>query len=87
MLALHLITFPDLLPCVQDKDTALDITLSRGVDPNVLDPSKCHLHPAIPATWPSQQHLLEYVAEVCLRPLCCVMRVCARGGPGRNPLA
>lgn len=37
--------------------------LSRGIDPLVLDPSKCHSHPDIPQEWPSRAQLMAYVEE------------------------
>eukprot|EP00897_Mesotaenium_endlicherianum_P009271 jgi/Mesen1/8372/ME000468S07806 len=40
-----------------------DITFSRGIDPNVLDPSKCHKHPEVPSAWPSRKALEAYVAR------------------------
>lgn len=49
---------------LQEPDTSLDITLSRGIDPNVADPTKCHPHPGVPTIWPSKRRLLEYVAQV-----------------------
>ena len=38
--------------------------LSRGIDPNVLDPSLCHSHPDVPDAWPSKEQLLEYLSQV-----------------------
>ena len=31
--------------------------LSRGIDPDVADPSKCHSHPEVPTRWPSHREL------------------------------
>lgn len=41
----------------------MDIMLSRGVDPNVLDPSQCHTHPEVPDEWPSQEEMQRYVVQ------------------------
>ena len=38
--------------------------MSRGIDPNVLDPSRCHAHPDVPPTWPSRGALTAYAADV-----------------------
>lgn len=40
-----------------------DVTFSRGIDPVVLDPSKCHSHPEVPPTWPSREEVIRYVAH------------------------
>ena len=37
--------------------TPLDEMLSRGIDPDVADPSKCHSHPEVPKRWPSRPEL------------------------------
>lgn len=44
--------------------SSMDIMFSRGIDPNVLEPSLCHDHPAVPDIWPSEAELKAYVAEV-----------------------
>ena len=38
--------------------------LSRGIDPDVTDPSKCHSHPEVPARWPSRAELQQYSDSV-----------------------
>jgi hypothetical protein len=68
----------------------MDIMLSRGIDPNVLDPTRCHSHPDVPATWPSKQELLDYVAQVRPGPFhwpACMHAQCmlARGHPASIP--
>ncbi|MCO5597245.1 hypothetical protein L7F22_051321 [Adiantum nelumboides] len=46
------------------KATEMDIMFSRGIDPSVLEPSKCHKHPRPPPEWPSREHLCAYVERV-----------------------
>lgn len=36
--------------------------MSRGIDPDVADPQRCHSHPDVPDTWPSRAELQAYVA-------------------------
>jgi len=60
----HLASFDKLKMLPNVPPSALDVTFSRGIDPDVEDPSKCHDHPAVPPTWPSKQQLLAYVADV-----------------------
>lgn len=38
----------------QEPPSELDQLFSRGMDPLVEDPSKCHDHPATPARWPDR---------------------------------
>jgi ergothioneine biosynthesis protein EgtB len=37
-----------------------DETFSRGIDPDVDDPTHCHDHPAAPDRWPSVEAVLRY---------------------------
>lgn len=37
---------------------------SRGIDPNVVDPSQCHSHPEVPQEWPSRGEIERYVTHV-----------------------
>lgn len=41
-----------------------DETFSRGIDPDVANPSKCHSHPDAPTEWPSKDKILAYVSMV-----------------------
>jgi dimethylhistidine N-methyltransferase len=59
----HVAAFSHLKLNPQQPPSALDTMLSRGIDPLVLDPSKCHSHPEVPQTWPTQEELATYVAE------------------------
>jgi hypothetical protein len=36
----------------------------RGVDPDVDDPTKCHDHSELPATWPALEDMLAYRERV-----------------------
>lgn len=38
------------------------MVLSRGIDPDLSGPSRCHAHPAPPPAWPSEAELRAYVA-------------------------
>ena len=55
---------------MQEEGSSLDLMLSRGIDPNVLDPSLCHSHPDVPDAWPSKELLLDYVAQVGWSGVC-----------------
>jgi ergothioneine biosynthesis protein EgtB len=37
-----------------------DELFSRGIDPDVDDPTHCHDHPEVPATWPAVPEVLAY---------------------------
>jgi ergothioneine biosynthesis protein EgtB len=41
-------------------DPAFDELFSRGIDPDVDDPTRCHDHPEVPATWPAVPEVLVY---------------------------
>jgi ergothioneine biosynthesis protein EgtB len=41
-------------------NAAFDDLFSRGIDPDVDDPSRCHDHPDVPARWPALGEVLEY---------------------------
>lgn len=34
---------------------------SRGIDPDMVDPTKCHSHPEVPPEWPSRADIESYV--------------------------
>ncbi|KAK2078002.1 hypothetical protein QBZ16_003870 [Prototheca wickerhamii] len=44
--------------------SALDETYSRGIDPSVADPTRCHAHPAPPPEWPGREEVTAYVRGV-----------------------
>lgn len=39
---------------------AFDELFSRGIDPDVEDPDRCHDHPDVPDRWPDPEAVLEY---------------------------
>jgi ergothioneine biosynthesis protein EgtB len=39
---------------------ALDEMFSRGIDPDVDDPTRCHDHPDVPERWPDLEDVLAY---------------------------
>ena len=39
---------------------ALDDMFSRGIDPDVDDPERCHDHPEVPERWPDLDTVLAY---------------------------
>src|SRR5712671_5005035 len=41
-------------------NAAFDELFSRGIDPDVDDPTHCHDHPDVPATWPAVPEVLAY---------------------------
>lgn len=60
----HVSAFAKLKLFGRDESSELDVMFSRGIDPCVLDPSKCHEHPKPPPEWPSREHLCAYVRRV-----------------------
>lgn len=60
----HVAAFARLKLLPKSMHQALDETFSRGIDPIVLDPSRCHHHPKTPVTWPSKDVLLQYIMQV-----------------------
>eukprot|EP00249_Psilotum_nudum_P030628 c43427_g1_i1 orf=292-2445(+) len=57
----HLIAFARLKLIPAQASLEYDDMFSRGIDPLVLDPSKCHCHPEIPDKWPSTESIVNYV--------------------------
>jgi len=58
---------------MQEEETGgYDVMFSRGIDPDVADPSKCHSHPEAPQKWPTQSQILQYVQQVPPLPCCFV---------------
>ena len=51
---------------LQEEMSQMDDTYSRGIDPNMADPSKCHSHPDVPPQWPPQPKVQAYVQQVCI---------------------
>ena len=41
-------------------NAAFDDLFSRGIDPDVDDPTRCHDHPDVPASWPAVGEVLAY---------------------------
>ena len=41
-------------------NAGFDDLFSRGIDPDVDDPSRCHDHPDVPSAWPSVPEVLAY---------------------------
>jgi len=39
---------------------AFDLLFSRGIDPDVDDPSHCHAHPEVPDQWPALEQVAGY---------------------------
>ena len=49
---------------VQDEQEPWDEMFSRGIDPDVMDPSKCHQHPDAPPEWPTKSEIAAYSLKV-----------------------
>lgn len=60
----HVAAFLRLKVAPSANPNPMDITFSRGIDPNVLDPSCCHAHPEVPNEWPSPTDLQTYVGSI-----------------------
>ncbi|KAL3696043.1 hypothetical protein R1sor_010119 [Riccia sorocarpa] len=56
----HLIAFTKIKLFPEEPVGEFDCMFSRGVDPNVLDPSECHSHPAVPEQWPERDAIVSY---------------------------
>ena len=54
---------------MQEEMSQMDDMYSRGIDPNMADPSKCHSHPDVPPQWPPQPNVQAYVQKVCIHYL------------------
>ena len=52
----------------EEPASKLDVMFSRGIDPDVSDPSKCHNHPDAPQEWPTKDQIVRYAQQV-LPPL------------------
>ncbi len=60
----HLPAFAKLKLLPNEVPTKFDVMFSRGIDPIVTDPSKCHGHPEVPVQWPTREEIIEYVQHV-----------------------
>ena len=49
---------------MQEKESEMDQMYSRGIDPILADPSKCHSHPDAPPEWPPQHQVQAYAQKV-----------------------
>lgn len=59
----HIQAFAKLKLLTNEPPAPMDITFSRGIDPNVVDPTKCHSHPEVPTEWPSRGEIEIYVQK------------------------
>ncbi|KDD76550.1 hypothetical protein H632_c185p0 [Helicosporidium sp. ATCC 50920] len=59
----HVMAFALLKALPERRPEPLDHTFSRGIDPSVRDPQRCHGHPPVPAQWPGRQEVETYVAR------------------------
>src|SRR6266496_3868272 len=57
-----------------------DELFSRGIDPDVDDPTQCHAHPEIPDSWPHLSAVLAYRDRVRAAVLDAVDAVAERAG-------
>src|SRR5262249_50136185 len=57
-----------------------DELFSRGIDPDVDDPTQCHAHPDVPDTWPALDEVLAYRDRLRATLRESVELVSARGG-------
>ncbi len=49
---------------MQDEQSHMDEMYSRGIDPTMADPTKCHSHPDVPTEWPAKPQVQDYVQKV-----------------------
>ena len=59
-------------------NAGFDELFSRGIDPDVDDPSRCHAHPEVPESWPPLAEVLAYRDRVRTSVLECVDAVSER---------
>lgn len=57
----HIQAFAKLKLLHNDPQTETDVMFSRGMDPNMVDPSICHPHPKVPLEWPARSEIETYV--------------------------
>lgn len=65
----HIQAFSKLKLLPDEPSSPTDIMFSRGIDPNVVDPTKCHSHPEVPTEWPSREEIEAYVQKTRLKLL------------------
>ncbi|KAG0553605.1 hypothetical protein KC19_12G024700 [Ceratodon purpureus] len=65
----HIQAFAKLKLRPDEPSTPTDVMFSRGIDPNVVDPTKCHSHPEVPPEWPSRAEIEDYVQKTRVRIL------------------
>lgn len=72
-----------LTPSPPPMHNTWDSLFSRGMDPDVEDPTKCHDHPAPPPEWPKWKDVAAYSTAVrhAIRDL-----ACSRNGPSARVL-
>lgn len=84
----HIPTFCDIM-LSKGLDEALtepayySTIFERGIDPDVEDPTKCHPHSYVPATWPAKEDIMNYQKRVRERVRC----VCQAIAENRIPPA
>ena len=61
-------------------NAGFDELFSRGIDPDVDDPTHCHAHPEVPDSWPPLAHVLAYRDRVRAAVLHSVDAVAERAG-------
>ena len=59
----HVQAFAKLKLLARDSASVTDVMFSRGIDPNVVDPTECHAHPEVPREWPSRGEIERYVTQ------------------------
>ncbi|DBA68320.1 TPA: hypothetical protein ACH3X2_013633 [Trebouxia sp. C0005] len=60
----HLASFAKLKTMPRGEQSHMDEMYSRGIDPNMADPTKCHRHPDVPPEWPAKPQVQDYVQKV-----------------------
>lgn len=70
----HILAFAKLKLLPEDLPSPMDIMFSRGIDPNVVDPSKCHSHPEVPPEWPTREEIEGYVQKTRAKLLTALAR-------------
>ncbi|KAL4443671.1 hypothetical protein ABPG75_011408 [Micractinium tetrahymenae] len=87
----HCAAFAKLKMLPQEPASELDQLFSRGIDPLVHDPSKCHDHPAPPQRWPDRAQVEVYVDSMRQKVLAAARATPAPGasaaGSGRGDAA
>ena len=47
-----------------EEQSQWDDMFSRGIDPDVSDPTQCHSHPEAPQQWPHKEKVIQYTLQV-----------------------